>query len=227
MRTSWKALAFIGLVGTVGAVGLVSSAQATNATNPAQVIVTNPSNAPVPVTGTLNVGNFPNFPTTQAVSGSVSVSNFPSFPSTQAVSGTVNVQGSISPAAPAHPVLLRGAMPANPGGSTTVTLFDDESGAQTLTRKLAIGSITVSTEGGGSSATVYVILRATDCGQNGLGGVENLTVHGDSTTQLTYPVPEVIPVVGNGSYCVVADILNGDQLAGGVLDVRVVGYGVS
>lgn len=50
-----------------------------------QVVVVNPPSSPIPVTGTVNIGNTPanqtvtvsNFPATQPVSGSVSVSNFP------------------------------------------------------------------------------------------------------------------------------------------------------
>ena len=64
-----------------------------------------PSGGGGPVSGTVDVGNFPaiqavsgsvsvsNLPATQPVSGSVSVSNFPA---TQPVSGTVTVGGSVS-----------------------------------------------------------------------------------------------------------------------------------
>lgn len=227
MGNSWKAAAVIGSVAVVAALAVVNGAEATNATNPAQVVVTNTGSSPVPVTGSVNVGNLP---ATQAVSGSVSVSNFPA---TQPVSGSVNVgnfpstvsvQGSTAPAAPAHPIMLGGTLPPNLGSSTTVALFDDSTNQQSESRRMAVGSITVSTEGGGDAATVYVDLRATDCGVNGLGGIQNLTVHGDSTEHLDFPVPEIIPVVGNGSYCVVADVLNGDQV--NVMSIRVVGYGI-
>jgi hypothetical protein len=80
-------------------VGLPSSSAAGGLpTSP--VVVTNTNANPVPVSGTVNVGNLPatqaisgnvsvsNFPATQPVSGSVSVSNLPA---TQAVSGTVGI----------------------------------------------------------------------------------------------------------------------------------------
>ena len=55
------------------------------------VFVTNSgSSQAIPVTGSVNVGNFPS---TQPVSGAVSVSNFPA---TQPVSGSVNVGGTVS-----------------------------------------------------------------------------------------------------------------------------------
>jgi hypothetical protein len=65
------------------AVGTVTGA--TTITPFQQVVVVNPPASPIPVTGTVNIGNTPanqtvtvsNFPATQPVSGSVSVSNFP------------------------------------------------------------------------------------------------------------------------------------------------------
>ena len=65
------------------AVGTVTGA--TTITPFQQVVVVNPPSSPIPVTGTVNIGNTPanqavtvsNFPATQAVSGSVSVSNLP------------------------------------------------------------------------------------------------------------------------------------------------------
>jgi hypothetical protein len=72
-------LALVGLaVGT--ATGAVTPFQ--------QVIVVNPPESPVPVSGTINVANLPatqevevtNFPATQPVSGTVDVGNFPAGP---------------------------------------------------------------------------------------------------------------------------------------------------
>jgi hypothetical protein len=96
-----------------------------------------------------------------------------------------------------------------------------------MQRPIAIGSITVSTQAGGSAAVLYVELRATDCGGNGLAGIQDLTVNGDSTEHLDFPVPEVIPVAGNAPYCVFADVLNGNELNGGEMIIRLVGYAVS
>jgi hypothetical protein len=73
------------------ALALVGAAvgTATGAVTPFQlVVVKNTADEPVPVTGTVNVGNTPanqnvtvsNFPTTQAVSGTVNVGNLPAGP---------------------------------------------------------------------------------------------------------------------------------------------------
>lgn len=79
------------------------------------VFVTNTSANPVPVNGSVNVGNLPatqpvsgsvNVGNTSTnpvpVSGSVNVGNFPSFPSTQTVNGTVTVGNSASSPVPAQ-----------------------------------------------------------------------------------------------------------------------------
>jgi hypothetical protein len=85
MRRNSKvaAIAAIGVVG-VGMFGLTGSS-ASQAPTPQPVVVANGAASPVPVAGTVNVGNLP---ATQAVSGSVNVANLPA---TQPVSGTVNV----------------------------------------------------------------------------------------------------------------------------------------
>jgi hypothetical protein len=67
----------------------VAVGTATGAVTPfQQVVVVNPPESPVPVTGTINVANLPgtqdvevtNFPETQAVSGTIDVGNFPAGP---------------------------------------------------------------------------------------------------------------------------------------------------
>jgi hypothetical protein len=58
----------------------------------------------------------------------------------------------------------------------------------------------------------------------GLAGIADLTVYGDSTEHLDFPVPEIIPVAGNAPFCVVAEVLNGNELGGGNLTIRLVGY---
>jgi hypothetical protein len=194
------------------------------------VLVANTASDPVPVNGSVAVSNLP---ATQPVSGSVSVSNLPA---TQPVSGTVNVgnfpssqavSGSVSPAAPDAPVVLRGELPASPGSSASFQLFNDRNGATTQPHRIAVGSITVSTQSGTAASGIYINLRGTDCHGNGLAGIADLTVHGDSTEHLDFPVPEVIPIAGNAPFCVVADVLNGNLLGGGELVIRVVGYEVS
>jgi hypothetical protein len=132
--------------------------------------------------------------------------------------------GSVSPAAPATPVLLRGELPNNPGSSETIQLFNDRTGATTQPHRIALGSITVTTQGGTATSGIYVDLRGTDCHGNGLAGIADLTVHGDSTEHVDFPVPELIPVAGNAPFCVLADVLNGNELGGGNLVIRVVGY---
>src|SRR4029079_618255 len=119
-------------------------------------------------------------------------------------------------------VLLRGELPNNPGSSETIQLFNDRTGATTQAHRIAVGSITVTTEGGTASSGVYVLLRGTDCHGNGLAGIADITVHGDSTEHLDFPAPEVIPVAGSAPFCVLADVLNGNEV--GDLNIRVVGY---
>jgi hypothetical protein len=80
-----------GLVIAALGIGVGTVTGATTITPFQQVVVVNPPASPIPVTGTVNIGNTPanqtvtvsNFPATQPVSGSVSVSNFPA---TQSVS---------------------------------------------------------------------------------------------------------------------------------------------
>ena len=76
----------------VAALVLSSVSIAMGASSPFQnVIIGNTAASPVPVTGTVNVGNLP---TTQVVSGTVNVGgavNVGNWPATQSVSGTVNV----------------------------------------------------------------------------------------------------------------------------------------
>jgi hypothetical protein len=161
------------------------------------VFVTNTSAHPVPV------------------SGNVSVSNLPA---------RQTINGSVSPAAPGAPVLLRGELPANPGSSSTFQLFNDRTGTTTQPHRIAVGSITVTTQGGTAASGIYLDLRDTDCNGNGLAGIADLTIHGDSKAHLDFPVPAIIPVAGNAPFCVVADVLNGDELGGGNLFIRLVGY---
>lgn len=75
----------LGLVIAALGIGVSTVTGATTITPFQQVVVVNPPASPIPVTGTVNIGNTPanqnvtvsNFPATQPVSGSVSVSNFP------------------------------------------------------------------------------------------------------------------------------------------------------
>lgn len=80
-------------IGLVFGVGLalvgIAVGTATGAVTPfQQVIVVNPPESPVPVSGTINVANLPgtqdvevtNFPESQAVSGTIDVGNFPAGP---------------------------------------------------------------------------------------------------------------------------------------------------
>jgi hypothetical protein len=224
------ALTLLATTSLVTVVLLVTGWDSAVASQISNVFVTNTAANPVPVSGSVTVSNLP---ATQPVSGTVNVGNLPG---SQTVDGTVDVgnfpssqtvDGSVSPAAPAAPVLLRGGLPANPGSSETFTLFNDRSGVTTQPHRIAVGSITVSTEGGTATSGIYVSLRGTDCHGNGLAGIANLTVQGDSTEHLDFPVPEIIPVAGSAPFCVVADVLNGNELGGGQLVIRVVGYEVS
>jgi hypothetical protein len=185
------------IVGAValGALIVPGSAIAAQITS---VFVTNTADHPVPVTGSVNIANLP---------------------SSQNVNGTVSISGGIAPAAPARPVVLRGELQQ---GSTQIALFDDQTGDTRLLSKVAIGSVTVTTEGPASS--IYVNLRATDCGANGLGGIQNISTHGDYTEHLAFPVPLVAPVVGSAPFCVVADVLNAGT---DNVFVQVVGYYVT
>jgi hypothetical protein len=90
-------LSVLTMVSVATAVLLVTGWGSAMAASVSSVFVTNTSSNPVPVNGSVNVGNFPS---TQAVSGSVNVGNtntnpvnvsVGNFPSTQAVSGSVNV----------------------------------------------------------------------------------------------------------------------------------------
>jgi hypothetical protein len=206
------ALTLLATTSLVTVVLLVTGWDSAVASQISNVFVTNTSADPVPVSGSVAVSNLP---ATQPVSGTVDVGNLPS-------SQTVN--GSVSPAAPTTPVLLRGELSANPGSSETIQLFNDRTGATTQPHRIAMGSITVTTQGGSATSDIYVGLRGTDCHGNGLAGIADLTVHGDSTEHLDFPVPEVIPVAGSAPFCVLAEVLNGNELGGGNLVIRVVGY---
>jgi hypothetical protein len=206
------ALTLLATASLVTVVLLVTGWDAAAADKVSSVFVTNTPTDPVPVSGSVAVSNLP---ATQPVSGTVNVGNFPN-------SQTVN--GSVSPAPPTTPVLLRGELSANPGSSETIQLFNDRNGATTQPHRIAMGSITVTTQGGAPSSNIYIGLRGTDCHGNGLGGIADLTVHGDSTEHLDFPVPELIPVAGSAPFCVDAEVLNGNELGGGNLVIRVVGY---
>jgi hypothetical protein len=81
-RVAWTGLAMAAFIaGSI--LGPSAAAAVTKAAT--DVFITNDATSPVPVTGTVNVGNLP---ATQAVSGTVNVGNLPA---TQAVSGTVNI----------------------------------------------------------------------------------------------------------------------------------------
>ena len=219
MRKARKyALTLLATTSLVTVVLLVTGWDSAAADKISSVFVANTAADPVPVSGNVSVNgsvSVSNLPATQPVSGSVNVGNFPS---------SQTVDGSVSPAAPAAPVLLRGELSANPGSSETIQLFNDRNGATTQPHRIAMGSITVTTQGGTAGSDVYVDLRASDCHGNGLAGIADLTVHGDSTEHLDFPVPELIPVAGNAPFCVLADVLNGNELGGGNLVIRVVGY---
>lgn len=58
-----------------------------------QVIVTNTSSSPVPVAGTVNVGNLPG---TQPVSGTVSVGNFPATQNVNVTGGSISASQPVS-----------------------------------------------------------------------------------------------------------------------------------
>jgi hypothetical protein len=93
----------------------ISSSGASGA---APVVVTNTSTQPVPVTGTVNVGNFP---TSQTISGTVSVANFPA---TQPISGNVGILGTPTVNDSASTVLIahgEATLPAG-GGASSVGL---------------------------------------------------------------------------------------------------------
>jgi hypothetical protein len=212
------ALTLLATTSLVTVVLLVTGWDSAAADKISSVFVANTAADPVPVSGSVSVsGNVSvsNLPATQPVSGSVDVGNFPS---------TQTVNGSVAPAAPAAPVLLRGELSANPGSSETIQLFNDRNGVTTQPHRIAMGSITVTTQGGSASSNVYIGLRGTDCHGNGLAGIADLTVHGNSTEHVDFPVPEMIPVAGNAPFCVLAEVLNGNELGGGNLVIRVVGY---
>ena len=212
------ALTLLATASLVTVVLLVTGWDSAAADKVSSVFVTNTPTDPVPVSGSVAVSgsvSVSNLPATQPVSGTVDVGNFPS---------SQTVTGSVSPAAPTTPVLLRGELSANPGPSETFQLFNDRNGATTQPHRIAMGSITVTTQGGTATSGIYVDLRATDCHGNGLAGIADLTVHGDSTEHVDFPVPEMIPVAGNAPFCVLADVLNGNELGGGNLFIQVVGY---
>jgi hypothetical protein len=213
MRSVRKyALTLLATTSLVTVVLLVTGWGSAVAAQISNVFVTNTAADPVPVSGSVSVSNLP---ATQSVSGTVNIGNFPS---------SQTVDGSVSPAAPAAPVLLRADLPASPGSSSTLELFNDRTGATTQPHRIAVGSITVTTQGGTATSGIYVDLRGTDCHGNGLAGIADLTVHGDSTEHLDFPVPEIIPVAGDAPFCVVAEVLNGNELGGGNLTIRLVGY---
>jgi hypothetical protein len=194
------ALTLLATTSLVTVVLLLTGWDSAVASQISNVFVTNTSANPVPVSGSVSVSNLP---ATQPVSGTVNVGNLPS---------SQTIDGSVSPAAPPAPVLLRGELSANPGSSETFQLFNDRNGATTQPHRIAMGSITVTTQGGTATSSIYVGLRATDCHGNGLAGIADLTVHGDSVEHLDFPVPEIIPVAGNAPFCVLAEVLNGIEL---------------
>lgn len=104
---SWALLAIVAFgLGSLFGPTLVTAAQKAS-----EVIIGNTASNPVPVTGTVNVGNLP---ATQTVDGSVNVGNFPA---TQAVSGTVNVGSLPGPGAVSDGVTQSGT--TTPGTTTS------------------------------------------------------------------------------------------------------------
>ena len=123
------------------AVGTVTGA--TTITPFQQVVVVNGPASPVPVTGTVNIGNTPanqtvtvsNFPATQAVSGSVSVSNLPAADlATTAFDDILNIDAGDTEeiVVPGHGINL-----------TYIRVTDDALGSEsvTISFKLASGII--------------------------------------------------------------------------------------
>jgi hypothetical protein len=110
-RIAWTGLATAAFI--AGSI-LGPSAAAAVSKAATDVFVTNDATSPVPVAGTVNVGNLP---TTQAVSGTVNVGNLPA---TQAVSGTVNIGTMPAPALVSGGITQTGINA--PGESTQVSL---------------------------------------------------------------------------------------------------------
>ncbi len=124
-RATWAALIVTGFV----AGALFGPSIATAASKVSDVFVTNTATDPVPVAGTVNVGNLP---ATQPVSGTVNVGNLPA---TQPVSGTVNV-GSV----PAVPLINEGITQSGttqPGQTDTVQVFGNITAANFTSSDLA------------------------------------------------------------------------------------------
>ena len=113
MRRVISVLPFVSVAVFAGVLGtaLVIPADAAGHSS-RNVIVTN---TPLPVTGTVNVGNFP---ATQPVSGTVTVGNFPA---TQSVSGTVTIGNSptVVSSVTTH-VVMKGSVTLPANGHTNV-----------------------------------------------------------------------------------------------------------
>jgi hypothetical protein len=86
--SGWRGGLVIGLALALVGASVGTATGAVTVTPFQQVVVVNPAASPIPVTGTINVGNTPanqpvtvtNFPSTQKVSGTVDIGNLPSGP---------------------------------------------------------------------------------------------------------------------------------------------------
>jgi hypothetical protein len=88
-----RARLLVGLVALIMVFAMGGFVGPTIAAQVQQVLVINSSASPVPVTGTVNVGNLP---ATQPVSGTVSVGNFPATQNVNVTGGTVTAAQKVS-----------------------------------------------------------------------------------------------------------------------------------
>jgi hypothetical protein len=103
-----------GMLALVVAIVLATGSGSAVAAQITSVFVTNTASHPVPVNATNTDAN-----------GNIKVHE----------QGTATVQGAVAPAAPAHPVVLIGGLPPNPGSSETIQLVDDSNGIPSSRRR--------------------------------------------------------------------------------------------
>lgn len=109
-------LAWPGLAISAFVLGSILGPAAVSAVSKAtDVFITNDASSPVPVSGTVNVGNLP---ATQPVSGTVNVGNLPS---TQQVSGTVDIGTMPAPQNVVGGIYQSGATPPGTQASMSLT----------------------------------------------------------------------------------------------------------
>ena len=138
-RLAWPGLAIAAFV--LGSIlGPAAVSAVTKATD---VFVTNDASSPVPVSGTVNVGNLP---ATQSVSGTVNVGNLPA---TQQVSGTVDVGTLPAPENVSGGVYQSGSNPPNSSQVLSLPSAIDVTAVMFHSSQLATFSISTAAVGNG------------------------------------------------------------------------------